>query len=267
MDHSELESQVIEHWGTRRKPHLTPNVPLLADFVNWDTLSVSAKLSVIEILADSVGCLGSCCIDFDYYWLVRAIESDLSARATTSNRGTYIVRTALQFIGNLESGGPFDPGGAHIAIITPYLFSELEKNLRYLCKPILRYDGVLTAELPPTHPQHNRRRIGDRISNIGDVYDLALLLGPKEITDALLNMDRDFARKQFYVPSSDERIPLSTINGVTGRWKPVHSLHAYLKRTRNAVMHGEANVLISEAHFLTMLLGPFALLSEMYVES
>ncbi|MDX2006012.1 MAG: hypothetical protein SFU83_12100 [Meiothermus sp.] len=250
MDENALIALLQSEWGSLKKPYKfgydDGSGFRLYRSINFSELTDDAKARLCEIaIIYSSPNLGSMISDEDIPWVLSGFATDLAYSSLATRRKIPLV-TAINII--LEKprflnllGLPFF--NEHFAVVTPYLIAELELWTR-INSPYLNFQGLVTKEIPKTvaapkrHKQKAKKR-GTRENRIGVALRSMLFRNKSDLAQRIKRLDRGF--KAYEVMEN-------------GNPRRIESIADRIDHTRNLIMHGEANLIPSEAYFFAFLL-------------
>lgn len=237
MTQRELEDKLIELWGATVKPFNPPSGSRLSDNINLSDLSDQSLISLLDILLkSSASDMSGFSVDYDNYDILQVVKEKLSSIHSTSRRLFPVLRCYEILLNHSTSTEGLLP------LATMYLISEIEYSLKLRSK-YLDDKGIISKEIPTSLSRRlssSQRRVGKRISQIGDVIKIYCYRNNSPFSIYLKSYDK--TTKQYI------KILLKGHYNVTnGKRKKARYTHTALIETvnesRNSIMHGEKSYL------------------------
>jgi hypothetical protein len=233
---AEVESLLLKKWdGLNKKIILTnyeehKNV-LFSSYLEWEYIDNNAKLLLLEILFESTGFFGMSSYDRDNYFVLSGLISDLNINYKYQSRKTPILIHALNLsIQAHQMNGHDNNFNILSPLITPFLLTELEYLLRSN-SDYLDYTGQIKHELPNVDFIKNKKRKGEYVNQIKHALIYFMLSKTNDdIKMFLTKLDSIINNKKILFKD-----------------KTITGLADYLGTIRNLIMHGEVNILATEA--------------------
>lgn len=249
MEKPELESKLVELWGSIIKPFNPPITSRLHENMDLDSLTNENLIFLVDILMkSSSSSMYGFSVDRDNYDILYTVGLKLKAINSISRRLDPILRCYDILISDYSKNvGMF-------ALSTMYLVADLERYLKSN-NIYLNPEGFIVKEIPQTLRKNissHNYKVGKRINQIGDVIKIYCYRNNSNFAMYLKKFD--FETKKY------NKIKLkdcyNEINGKKIKAKYNHlNLVDRVNKTRNLIMHGEKSYLISEMFFFLSLNG------------